>query len=421
VADTTKWTFTTPSTNPSSRALQVARNHGLAVPIKLKGVCYSPAPLNGSNKDGPALGDWFWDSFDRVGGWDALWARDLSRIRSLGANTIRVYSMLSRQLDYRNGSYPVPWNSGHLFLHQKFLDACWNGGRDPLYVLVGVSLPSDMLWKNLYDKASAALKTYWTDVLRETAETVGRHPAVMGFTVQNEKDGAKVCYEDPELATFWWGQVEKFAASVKQAAPDKIVGIACFDNPAIPGKAASYMATCKHIDFWGVNTYQTANFDPVFGHSENGPGYGFLGAALKPVILTEFGIPATGHRDPNQPATIYDDPTTHSKAAEVVARMVPQVANYVVCVGIYYFEFCDEWWNQPGSPNIYTWWGGVAEAGFPNKFWDQDGFGLYSIKRSPGLPNNAPIWVGEAPDRRIDVHTERTELTSALKKAFGSF
>jgi hypothetical protein len=358
VADTTKWAFTSQGTNPTSHVLEVARNGGPAVPIKLKGVCYSPAPLNGSNKGGPALGDWYWDNFDPIGGWDALWARDLSKIRGVGANTIRVYSMLSRQLNYQDGTFPVPWNSGHLFKHQKFLDACWNGGRDPLYVLVGVSLPSDMLWKNLYDKASTALKTYWTEVLRETAETVGRHPAVMGFTVQNEKDGAEVCYGNSELATFWWGQVEKFATIVKQAAPDKIVSMACFDNPAIPGKAASYMGTCKHMDFWGVNTYQTTDFNPVFGPSENGPGYGFLGyPALKPVILTEFGIPATGHRDPKQHATIYEDAVTRSKTAEVVARMVPKVADYHTCVGIYYFEFCDEWWNQPGSPDIYTWWG----------------------------------------------------------------
>jgi hypothetical protein len=104
---------------------------------------------------------------------------------------------------------------------------------------------------------------YWTQVLSETAQTVGQHPAVMGFTIQNEQDGADVCYNDSNLANFWWGQVDAMAAVVKAAAPGKLVGIAVHYDPNIPGKAAAYMASCPHIDFWGVNTYQTLSFDSV--------------------------------------------------------------------------------------------------------------------------------------------------------------
>jgi hypothetical protein len=231
-----------------------------------------------------------------------------------------------------------------------------------------------------------------------------------------------VCYNDPELATFWWGQAEKLAAIVKQAAPVKLVGMATHDDPKIPGKAAAYMASCPHIDFWGVNTYQTKTFDPVFNSVPNvGPGYsGLSGPALKPVILTEYGLPATGHRNTADPSTIYDDATTRAATAAVVGAMVPQAFQYPICLGPYYFEFCDEWWNEPLSPNIYTWWGGVPDAGFPNGFWDQDGFGLYSIARGGDLPNNAPIWVGNGPNPSIDVHSERTELTAGLRQAFAA-
>jgi hypothetical protein len=294
MADTTKWTW---KVDPASKkaTLSVARSDlqgGAPQPIILKGVCYSPAPLNGSNAYAPAIGDWFWDSFSGISGWDALWHRDRPQIdQTLKANAIRVYCNLSRQLT-ENGGCPDPWNSGHLFTHQNFLDDCWNVDappldRNPLYVLVGIPLPAQMFWKNQYEAAPKIEITYWTEVLRETAQTLGQHPGVMGFTIQNEQDGADVCYGNPDLATFWWGQVEKMAAIVKEAAPNKLVGMATHDDPNIPARAGSYMAQCPHIDFWGVNTYQTQNFDSIFAGVPNlGPGYsGLTGGALKPVIL----------------------------------------------------------------------------------------------------------------------------------------
>src|SRR5690349_21351675 len=99
-----------------------------------------------------------------------------------------------------------------------------------------------MFWKELYDDpniTSPAEKTYWTEVLGETARALGKHPAVMGFTIQNEIDGADVCYNNPKWAAFWWGQAENMAKIVKEAAPDKLVGMATHDDNLIPGKAAS--------------------------------------------------------------------------------------------------------------------------------------------------------------------------------------
>jgi hypothetical protein len=148
-----------------------------------------------------------------------------------------------------------------------------------------------------------------------------------------------------------------------------------------------------------------------------GPGYsGLTGPALKPVILTEYGLPATGHRNANDPSTIYEDGATRAATAEVVGPIMPKAFQAPICRALYYFAFCDEWWNQPGSPNIYTWWGGTPVAAFPNGYWDQDGFGLYSIARGGGLPNNAPIWVGNGPNPTIDIHTGRTELTAVLNR-----
>jgi hypothetical protein len=418
LADSTKWAC---SVDPKTKAatLTVSINGGAAVRELIKGVCYSPAPINGSNQFAPALGDWYWDEFSPITGWEALWKRDLHNIRNMGCNTIRVYCSLSRQLN-SDGTFPVPWNSGHKFTHQTFLDWCWNGSAPKLsqrqmYVLVGIPLPANMLWKTQYDNTPQTQIDYWTNVLRETVASMAQHPAVLGFTIQNEQDGADVCYNDPELATFWWGQVEKFAAIVKAAAPDKLVGMATHDDPNIPLKAYSYMAKCPHMDFWGVNTYQTMSFDSVFS------GYNDLtGSALKPVILTEFGLPATGHSDPGNPASIYEDLITRRKTADVIGKMLPQAFENRLGLGVYYFEYCDEWWNQPEAPNIFTWFGGPSAPGFPNGYWDNDGFGLYSTKRGGNLPNNAPIWVKNGPNMPVDVQTERAEITACLITTYAS-
>jgi hypothetical protein len=147
--NTTNWACSADASGNAT--LAISKNGNSTENILLKGLCYSPCPINDSNAFAPAIGDFFWDSFSgpnfNITGWEALWARDLPNIRSLGANTIRVYSMLSRQLN-DDGTYPSPWNSGTLMTHQNFLDQCWNNGVDPIYVLVGIPLPQAMFWYN---------------------------------------------------------------------------------------------------------------------------------------------------------------------------------------------------------------------------------------------------------------------------------
>lgn len=420
---TTKWTCSVDSNGTANLYCELTEDgqQPTTEKVKLKGVCYSPAPINGSNSYAPALGDWYWDDFEAgstfISSWSPLLSRDFPNFRNLHNNSLRVYCMLSRQLE-GNGTFPSPWNNGHYFTHKNFLDLAWDKSAPPeakmrRSVLVGIPLPATMFWKTQYDQASKTEIDYWTNVLRETVRSVADHPAVMGFTIQNEQDGADVCYNNPDWAAFWWGQVEKMAAIVKEEAPGKLAGMATHDDPNIPLKASSYMENCPSIDFWGVNTYQTETFESIF------KDYGSLPPkALKPVLFTEWGMPATSHRDPNNPGTIYADDQTCSKAAQVAQKMLPQAFAHPLCIGLYYFEYCDELWNQPEAPNIYTWWGGPPAPGFPNGYWDNDGFGLVSVQRGPGLPNDAPIWANTGPSFPIDVHTNRNNLFSTVANVF---
>lgn len=435
--DNTAWTLTTtPATTAQgsvpSASLSLSVNGQTSTNTTLKGVCYSPCPINESNANAPNLGDYFWDSFSGTGyaitGWLDLWQRDFPNLRNLDINTIRVYSMMSRHIN-SDGSYPSPWDSGQLFTHYSFLDQCWNGGSQPLYVLVGIPLPQAMFWQEQYQQLPQDQIDFWTNVLTETVTQLASHPAVLGFVIQNEMDSGVVTYGgNTQYVEFWWSQVQAMAQAATNAlgGAQKLIGMAVHDDPNICGQAASYMATTTAIQFWGVNSYQTVNFDTVFGTTPEGHGYaGLTGSALKPVILTEWGMPATSHKDPNDPTSIHANHTTISNAAKMITAVVPTAFQQPLCLGLYYFEYSDEWWSQDGSPNIYTWYGGSAASGFPNGYWDQEGFGLYSVARGSKdgkqLPNDAPVWVqtgGDGGPNIPDVVTERTGTVEALKNAW---
>lgn len=429
------------SSGRSSAHLSVSVNGSAHASFKLRGICYSPCPINENVEKTPSLGDFFWDEYSGPGyhirNWRDTWQRDLKLIRETGANTIRLYSMISRQLDYKTGGLPkVPFDkSSHQFMHREFLDACWNGGVKPLYVLVGIPVSAPALKQGIYNKAEDA---FYTALIKETVAQVSGHPAVLGFTIQNEQDGPGASWGDAAPVSFWWSQIEKFAHLTKVAmgANKKLVGMANHDDLKLLSMSASHMARVPSVDFWGVNTYQTQNFDTVFKAvaAENFPGYeGLTGSALKPVILTEWGMPGTGHRNPTDRTTIYSDNGTAQLTANVITGVAAQALNgrYPLSLGLYYFEFCDEWWKQkvdegfPDFPDFpYRPFGGPAADAFPNKFWDEDGFGLFAIGRGGGLPNNAPVWRDDGYNKGPnvpDTRSPRKPMVDALRSVYLSY
>ena len=99
-------------------------------------------------------------------------------------------------------------------------------------------------------------------------------------------------------------------------------------------------------------------------------------------------------------------------------------------MGACYFEYSDEWWKQPGGSNS-VWNIGNAEANFPNGFWDEEGFGLFSVRRSGGRANDDRPFITFGPDETApfgpkgpknpyDTITARQPLIDELKKVFNS-
>jgi hypothetical protein len=421
--------------------LDLSINGAPGTSFKLKGVCYSPCPINANVQTTPGLGDFFWDKFSGPGynidNYEKTWREDLNLLREMNVNTIRLYSMMTRQM--KDGKYaPVPFVDAnfHLFTHTAFLDACWNGGNKPLYVLVGIPTSIKALRSGPVPHSKNEETIFFEAMTDELVRQIGGHPAVLGFVIQNEHDGAGNSWvqhpgPDDAIVAMWWQRLEELAAVARKAMGDnkKLIGMANHDDPMLLALSASFMAQVPSVDFWGVNNYQPKNFDPTFKPLPNdrppSPGYnGLPAAAMKPVIITEWGMPGTTH----QGGHLHWDDTTTRNAAEVISHLVPQALDgeqYPLCLGLYYFEFSDEWWKQAsGRPDVQDL--GNEAAGFPNRFCDEEGFGLYAVARGGNLPNNAPTWIErdngyyQGPNLP-DLRTPRTVMVATLAGLYARY
>lgn len=441
---------------------QLTRNCTLTVNgdcFKIKGVCYSPSPIGYEASKFPALGDLFWDSFKSGGydvwNWYSLWGSghlydqfyardDLSTMRGLGVNAIRVYALMSRQPVKVGDLYPYPANPGddsqyNHFLHKQFLDQCYNNGNNPIYVLVGIPMSKALFQKGL--ALDPNQQTFWEYVLDETTRDLANHPAVLGFTIMNEEDAEPWShitgnYTGTDKSDQFYYRSIQYATVARTNAPDKLVGWAPTDVPQLykfaslatftagPSVGKTYLSELARVfDYWGVNTYQSKSFESVLGDENVDRGLTFKQlpeGTRKPVIFTELGWPASG-RDTSGGMMI-DTDATQKNAAAFITRMLPLAygdAYADMFAGLFYFEFSDEWWKSGDS----TAWNITATASnegdaWPNKYNDQEGYGLFSIKRGAGKQNGDPIWCGSGPCQPIDEMVPRLPLTDALSAIY---
>jgi len=428
----------------------------------VKGMGYSPIRINENINFARWLSDIFWDNVkpdpfspDEINGkltqnYRFLWEYDecilpnpescrgdLTRMNKLNVNTIRVYGMTSRFLASRkrNGNYEtyIPdakdQNDPNLVArctHKQFLDDCAAHG---IYVIVGLFLDSNFWDKRVWDlqKTDPAIKKqilWYEKAYKEVVEEVGNHPAVMGFIINNEIDGPDIFYQDKEKAQFFWWQMDHISSTVKEIAPDKLVGVAFHQDNKIVWGAQDHMKHVPNIDFWGANVYQkdeTGLANIFYIDKEEVPpspatpfrllGYSKLSPeAKKPLLFTEMGWPQTTRTiespDCDGRKSITDGDETVTRGVSDLMRLfggklivAPDQKEFPLCPGTIYFEFSDEWYKEGekanlkaclGEKQLCTWVGtNATNPNFPGGWWDEAGFGVFSTKRASDIPDCA--------------------------------
>ncbi len=351
---------------------------------------YSPSPIGQTTFDSPLK-----DS--NV----AIWSRDLPLMRAMGVNAIHVYNVTPPP-------YDTQYNVGGI---TNFLNAAWNGGVNPVYVIMSVYFTPDVLVN-----ASGGVNTNSVNSLAQQYHDLdakyAAYPAVMGTAISNEL-GATNYIGNPN----WWAAFNQIATAAKQGFRDggdgsKIVTTSEADGNLIVVQTGE--ANHAAVDVWGVNIYRGRTFTNLFSQIQ--------AFTSKPVMLTEYGSTAAYHPGytgsytygtgptalgacnpvPNPPSS-YNGITSQTDVAELpdtgnggrnMAALVDYVTNNAallysgyqnggVVSGGFYFEWLDEWWKA-GNPSVHL--GSVAFNGaYPGCNEDSGWYGLNQV--APGTPN----------------------------------
>lgn len=534
-SSTTRW-----SVASDRKTILLSVDAGAAVPFVIKGVDYSPRPINDAALTTPGS-DYFWGDPSHLT-YGPIWIRDVwgatyndaahadlpdGFVRQLGANSIRTYAWWKwvpmtpadyakwNALDWSVGprvrfdATTAPDGFGAWPAHDggdQFLDLCWNNGVNPIYVVIGIAVDPWLAFPGA-NPDSMQVRDARMFIERTTqwlARRYGYHPAVLGFAIGNETNLPYARGTDRYLD--YWQYLNRLGAIAKRYAPDKLTMTAFADYPspetpmllkplvafkdaakarpgaptvpicvdrdgANPGRDCSsahrrraYPADIYALDVWGFNAYRKPETEDVanFQHwvadgryTSGTRGIEPPNPKPKPIILTEWGAPAsTRTRDgqppaPPNPQWVAASPAVadefHGAPGYRAARLIEQIASDVygphstlsttgggILSGGYVFEYQDEWWKE-AQRRPETWSShdttmqtskfpfGEPGSGFAS-YWDEEWFGLMSVAPNPGRRAEDPVLTASDGEGSLnggaDVLTPRAGFY-ALQAAFG--
>jgi hypothetical protein len=392
-------------------------------PFFIKGVDYGNSQIDAETDPNPL------DNANKQ-----IWQADLKQMRASGVNVVKVYNVTLTSFkpyeDIIGGVNKLrPYETGKI---NQFLNAAWNNGKKPVYVVLSVFFGGDNINEPRY---LDALK----NVYKLMATQYGAFPAVMGVSIGSEIN-SDTLIEQPG----WWKGLNQIVnntnAGFKASGAQRLTTTTMVDDGLRTVKAGE-LAGFK-VDTWGIDVYRGKTIDSVFQEIPNATG--------KPVIIAEYGAsaayyPASSARYNESTGACNNYPDGTGKAPYYGlppprpwegATELPKTGNprmpfletYAgqntreiydhrattggVTSGGFYFEWNDEWWKS-GWP--YKHIGGfrgnkiIDNAQFPGCYDDQAWFGLNSDVRTG--TGDKPF-----PDRTPDERVPRTilDIVSAL-------
>lgn len=349
----------------------------------IKGMNYSPVPIGAAPEFIP-YGDYFIPYYANV------WRPDIDKMRQAGINVIKLYA---GNPDLNAGT---PGSGGNW---KPFLDYCYNGGNNPIYVVMFSYTQGGVI-----AQGGNGLNDYIRQYDKMVKSTVS-HPAVFGYMIGNEIfDGVT---QNPQ---FWlnFGRLIDAAdgAARAQTGEGAFLMTATNDNftPQNPWPAIALgeqSRKLRHLDAWCINIYRGPDFGGV-GNSVF-TQYAALMQSLsviKPLLLGEWGTSHTtrdertyGNADKGPVINLDDVPESkmgpghpYFDAQPVATFLNTQwdtikgnigAASGQVCVGGFIFDWSDEFWKggnkdrQLGGPD-----GSFKGGAFAGSYYDEAGFGV---------------------------------------------
>lgn len=317
--DRTEW-----KVKPDGR-LYVSRNGATDQQFVVRGICYQPTPAGATVLYDPL------SSANRD-----LWRRDLPKLRAMGANAVRVYGMDSNK--------PLPDT------HKDFLSEAWNGGVDPIYVVLSS-------WIDVGTFANPATDAKVQNVIRayeRLADAYGQYAAVLGFTVGSEFNPPDRNSADFAHPDYWRNFKDVIDVLRQRIGGRKIITSGLIESFAADGFLETALENDVVLDLWGFDLYRTAE---SFGQAWDRYAERFASTRkpFVPMLVGEFGVPASQH--------------VGNRAAELPAGSGPQTLGAVNAylettwqiieghgIGGFVFEWSDEWWKADDDPTKEQEW-----------------------------------------------------------------
>jgi hypothetical protein len=272
-------------------------------PFTVKGVVYSPTPI-GEDPNVSPYGDYF------TAPYNALHNRDLPVLRTLGANTVRLYHW-EKSAD-----------------HFDFLDQAYNGGAAPIYVIAGYWINEGL---DIDPASPANVRNQIKTDFQEMVAAHKDHPAILMWSVgQNLNLPQAYGNKLPHLFSLINELAE--AAHLEEGTKAHPVTTALADQN-LAATLAAFEGAVPALDIWGANVYRGNTFGTLF--TDSSP------ATLKPLLILEYGIDAFD----NTRGKEYELAGNPAQADVAEGLWKEMAANNQTCVGGTIMSYSDEWWK----------------------------------------------------------------------------
>jgi YD repeat-containing protein len=332
----------------SGRQLLVEGN-----PFAIKGVGYSPVPIGVDPETTPPYGDYFTSAYS------GIYDRDLPLLRKMGANTIRL------------------WGWDNSANHLAFLDQAYNGGVDPIYVIVTFWMGPAKYPDISSPTARAQIKADF----RAMVAAYKNHPAVLMWSIGNELNTVWMYGSNlNDLFTL----IDEMAgeAHAEEGTSYHPVTTPLMDSNLM-STITTYDASLPSLDIWGANIYRGNTFGTLFSD------YALVSA--KPLVILEYGIDAYD----NTHGDVYENVGTPYQAEYAKALWGEIVANAGVCIGGAIMAYSDEWWKgkystSPGCPDTdpgYHSACGYATGSHPDGYANEEWWGIMRTQDNGSGPD----------------------------------
>jgi len=323
-------------------------------PFTIQGVGYSPVPIGVDPEIAPPYGDYYTSNYS------SIYERDLPLLRAMGANTIRLWG----------------WNNSAD--HTDFLDAAYQNGQDPIYVIVtfwmGASVYPDI--------SSVPAREQIKANFRSMVAAHKNHPAVLMWAIGNELN-APWMYGDRLADLFSLiDEMAQQAHDEEGSTPHPVTTVLA--DIDLLNTVSTYEPTVGNLDVWSANVYRGISFGSLFDDHAN--------ASSKPLAILEYGIDAFDEVQGNE-YELVGEPLQATYAGSLWGEIAAQPD---ICLGGSIMAYADEWWkgkygqNSTGCPDSDPYFHsrcGYASGSHPDGFSNEEWWGILRTSDNGANPD----------------------------------